>query len=296
MGTFSNGFGLMRQSWRVLRADKELVLFPIMSGIAGVVILCSFALPVALTIPWGELGQKNGGHIRMNVFYYLAIFSFYLVNFTVMHFFNSALAACVLERFRGGNPTLAFGFKTATTRLPHIVGWAVLSATVGLIIKGIQERVGLIGNIITAMIGIVWAIASYFVVPVLVAENIGPIDALKRSGQLMSKTWGVSLVSNMGMGLVGFGLGVLVILPLLAGIPLCIAATTESSGINGVMLGGGITCIVLSIIGMLMLALVMTTLKAILNTALYHFAVQGTAPAGFDDAMLRQAFRTKKKK
>ncbi len=299
MGAISNGFSLMGQSWRVLRADKELVLFPIISAAAGVLVMLSFAVPFAMMIPWDAFGQQSAhasqARFTLTIAHYALILSFYIVNFSVVNFFNSALAACVLERFRGGNPTIAYGIAEARKQLHNIIGWAVLSATVGMIIQAIQERVGLIGKIVTALIGVAWSIASYFVVPVLIAEKLGPIDALKRSGMLMTKTWGASLISNVGLGLAGFLGALAALLPMAGGIVLCVLASQHAK-VDPVMLSLGIACIAISIILLMGLVLITSTLKLILNAALYHFAVQGHAPIGFDDDVLRQAFRTKKGK
>ncbi len=295
MQLINNSVGLMRQSWRVLRADSELILFPIMSAVAGTLVMLSFLGPLALLVPWEALA-KNEPHakIQFDIMHYALMLGFYIINFSVINFFNSALAACVMERFRGGNPTLRFGLRAAASRIHHIVGWAVLSATVGMIIKAVQERVGIVGKIVTAFLGVAWTIASYFVVPVLIAENLGPIDALKRSGSLMSKTWGTALVSNLGMGLVSFALGLLVIIPMGGGITM-IALGASGPKADPLLIGLGIALVALSIILIMAWALISSTLRAILNTALYHFAVHGAAPAGFDESTMRAAFRTKTK-
>lgn len=297
MSVFSNGWALMRQSWHVLRADKELVVFPILSAAAGLVVLASFALPFAMTIPWESIGRKGEEQpeLHLGLTHYALLFSFYVVNFMAINFFNAALAACVLERFRGGDPTVRFGLRAAVDRLPQIVGWALLAATVGMIIKAIQERVGLIGKIVTAIIGVAWTIASYFVVPVLIAEKIGPIDALKRSGQLITQTWGASLVSNVGLGLAGFLAVLAALLPLGGGVALLIFGLSSRPDPQPAMVTIGIALIVVAAFALMAVSLITATLKSILNTALYHYAVHGAAPEGFDNNLFQQAFRTKKK-
>lgn len=300
MSVIANSVGLLRQSWRVLRADKELVVFPILSATAGLLVFASFMAPLAMLIPWEQVTQHPAKDVKtqLTVVHYTLMFGFYVVNFMVVSFFNSALAACVLERFRGGDPTVKFGLKAAVSRLHHIVGWAFLAATVGMVIKAIQERVGLVGKIVTGILGVAWTIASYFVIPVLVAENVGPIEALKRSGKLMSRTWGTSLASNIGLGLVGVLAVIVVALLATTGVILVLMGATSRSGSSSMdyaLIIPGVLCVGGAILLGMAWGLINSALRSILNTALYHYAVNGAAPAGFDQATLQAAFKVKSK-
>lgn len=297
METVRRSIDLLRQSWRVLRADKELIAFPILSGLAGLAILISFAIPIALIMPWEELSKQNKDALRdqLTIAHYAVMFGFYVLNFLAMNFFNAALAACVMERFRGGNPTVAFGLKAAVNKLHLILGWSLLAATVGVILRAIQERSGIFGRLITGFIGVAFTIASYFVIPVLVAENVGPIEGLKRSAKLMTKTWGTALVSNVGLGIIGVLAVFAIIIPMAGGVTLLIFGTTGTQT-NTAMVAGGIACLVLGVVLIIAWALISSTLNVILNTALYKFATTGEAPAGFDAASMQRAFREKPKK
>ncbi len=42
----ATGWELSKQSFRVLRSDKSLVLFPLFSGVACLLVLASFAAPL----------------------------------------------------------------------------------------------------------------------------------------------------------------------------------------------------------------------------------------------------------
>lgn len=297
METVRRSIDLLRQSWRVLKADKELVAFPILSGIAGLLVLISFALPIALTVPWEELRQQKGDQLRdqVSLLHYAVLFGFYVVNFLVINFFNAALAACVMERFRGGNPTIAFGLRAAAGKIHLILGWSIFAATIGMVLRAIQERVGFLGKIITGLLGAAFTIASYFVIPVLVAENVGPIEGLKRSAKLMSKTWGTALASNVGLGLVGLAVAVLIIIPFAGGVTLLIMGTAGVQTVQPMIIGG-IACLALGVVMIIAWALISSTLNVILNTALYTFATSGEAPKGFDAEAMRRAFREKAKK
>src|SRR5262249_1074067 len=131
-------------------------------------------------------------------------FVFYVVQYTIVFYCNSALVGAALIRLRGGQPTLGDGFRIANERFGSIVGYALVAATVGVILRQIAQR-GMIGRILGTGFGLAWNVATFLAVPVLVVEGVGPIEAVKRSSQLLKKTWGEQIVGNIGLGLV-FGL------------------------------------------------------------------------------------------
>src|SRR5438128_2315901 len=134
---------LAKQSWRLLAADLSLLVFPLLSGIACFAVLLSFVMPVVWSDSYRDLlGNRALGYGLMFAFYFLCYFA--------ITFFNAALAACVIEHFRGGQPTVMFGLHAAAARLPQIVAWAALAATVGFILRLIEERVRLVGRLIAA--------------------------------------------------------------------------------------------------------------------------------------------------
>ncbi|MCA9052352.1 MAG: hypothetical protein KDA75_00880 [Planctomycetaceae bacterium] len=277
----SNGWNLALESWHVLRQDKQLLVFPLFSGIACLLVLASFAAPLMLTGYGQVLAEDPDG--MQNPVAWLLLFAYYCVNYFVIVFFNSALVACAAIRLRGGDPTIGSGFRAAMNRLPQIAGWAVASATVGVILKAIESRSEKVGAIVAALLGAAWTIGTFFVVPVLVIERLGPIDATKRSLAIIRDTWGESLVANMGIGL----LVTLAALPLVAllmgGIYLLQAGPPAVGG----------TLIALAILGMILLSLISSALDAIVLTALYLYAADDTPPGAFDGRLLRQAFASK---
>ncbi len=198
-GRIANGWELARQSWSVLLADKKLLVFPLISSLACMLVLASFALPVAFNIDWHALAASKGQQVNVqfnNPTYYALLFAFYFANYFVVVFFNAALVACVREQFRGGNPSIGFGLSAAASRLPQILLWALLSATVGMILQMIAERSKLVGQIIVSLLGAAWSIATYFAVPVLVVEKVGPFQVFSRSVSLLKKSWGEAIVAN----------------------------------------------------------------------------------------------------
>jgi Family of unknown function (DUF6159) len=280
----ATGWELMKQSFSVLKEDKELVIFPILSGLACLLVLASFAVPLYATDSLQQvLGDGEDG--TRNPLAYVVMFAFYVVNYFAIVFFNAALVSCALRRMEGGDPTVGYGLQQATARLPQIVAWAVLSATVGVVLKAIESRSEWVGRLVTSLVGAAWAIATYFVVPVLVVEQAGPVQALKRSASIMRKTWGETLVGKMGLGLVTL----VAMLPGIAAIMLGITVGGASG--QGWLAGAGIA---LGVVWILAVSLVASAMQSILLTALYLYATEGKAPPQFDATLLQSAFGSKK--
>ncbi len=279
---FATGWELTKQSIRVLRLDKELLLFPLCSGIACTIVLASFALPLWFSGAL-EAAEKAPEGLSQNVLTYVVLFAFYFVNYFVIIFFNSALVGCAIIRLKGGDPTVSDGFGAAMARLPQIAAWALVAATVGLILKAIESRSERVGQIVTSLIGMAWSITTFFVVPVIVIEKAGPVEAIKRSVAIMRKAWGESLTANFGIGFITFLLTLIGLVPLAAGVFLL------SSGVPAI----GVLLIAIAIIWVLAVSLISSALGSIILAALYIYAAEDKVPNEFDSSLIRGAFAKK---
>lgn len=276
---FSHSWELVKSSASVLRSDKELLIFPLLSAICCVIVAASFFVPAALGGMFTDMDEEN-----MSPLFYVLVFAFYLVQYFVIIFFNSALIGAAMIRLNGGDPTVADGFRIARSKLPAIFGYAIIAATVGVVLRAVQERFGFIGQFVIGLIGLAWTVASFLVVPVLVSQDIGPVDAVKRSAELLKKTWGQNLIGTGGIGIV-FGLAIFAF-ALLGGGLIVLAV---SSGILAIT----ITTIVAVVIALLLLILIQTALQGVYAAALYRYATEGDAGAGFDRELVAGAFKVK---
>ncbi len=208
-------FERLQRSWdlalqclEVLRNDKSLLLLPLFSGIALVLIVGTFAVPL---MPLAMALSPKSGRPPDHMLLYILLFMFYFVQFSVMNFFNTALVEVAMQGFDGKEATVRDGLQRAWSRLPEILLYSVIAATVGTLLRAIEERVGFIGRIVVGLIGFVWAVATALVVPVLAAEDVGPFEAINRSAELIKKAWGEQIIGNVGIGLVfGLAAGILV--------------------------------------------------------------------------------------
>jgi len=281
-GRLARSWDLMKASGAVLAADKELLLLPVMSALAGLAVMASFLVP-ALMDGWLQaLAGSPDGSPDPRLF--LWVFAFYVVLYFVGFFFNAALVAAALERLRGGDPTLGSALASAWRHKGTILGYAIIAATVGLILKMIEQRVGWVGRLIVGLLGAAWTVVTFLVVPTLVAEGIGPLDAVKRSASLLGKTWGENLIGNAGIGIA------FVILYLIAGL-LSALLLMGAQAVGGEV--GLTVALVLVVVGFLLLATANAALSAIYCAALYRFAADGEAPSAFGSERLQQAFQPK---
>lgn len=275
----SRSWGLIKASAGVLAKDKELLVFPLLSAVCTLIVAAAFLLPA---FGMGALDGLREGGTSPTV--YVFAFLFYLVQYFVIFFFNSALVGAAMIRLEGGDPTLSDGLRIASSKALPILGYAAIAATVGMILRAIQERSGFLGRLVAGFLGVAWTVASFLVVPVLVSRNVGPIDAVKESAVLLKKTWGENLIGQGGVGLV-FGL-IFFAMIIVGGGAIIAVATTG----NGVLIG---LVVALVIIALLLGGLVQAALSGIYSAALYRYAVGAGDSQGFDAQLLGQAFRTK---
>lgn len=288
-GRISRGWALLRDSWSVVRVDKNLLIFPVLSAVACLLVVASFALPMVLNPHLAEMllgdGTEPGsGGIVYTIASYALLFLFYFANYFVVVFFNTALISCAITRFRGGEPTVGGGLRAAAARMPQIIGWALLAATVGMILRAIEDRSKLLGKIVVNLIGLAWAVVTYLVLPVLVVEGLGPFAAVRRSAAVLKETWGESLTGQVSLGVLNF-------LFALPGLGLIIAGATL--GATSYPLWAAILCGGLGLLYLIGLAIVLSTLQQVFLAAVYLHASERLVPMGFSEDSLRSAFRRK---
>lgn len=280
MGKFARTWQLMGASLRMLQQDKRLIVFPLISGVALAIVIALFAVPVFVALH-AHVGTDGPVHLPPQG--YLALFVFYFLDYFVIIFFNAALVACVLKQIDGEQPTLGYGLAFAWQRLPQIMGWALLTSSVGMLLRMLEEKVGLIGRIVVGLLGMAWSVTSFLVVPVLVAEGSGPIESYKRSVEMLKQTWGEQIIGNVSFGLLFAVFGI---------VPAFLLVFIAALGGKGIFLAVAAILVVYLVV----LALVQSTLQTIYQVAIYLYAANGEAPRGFDNQLVAEAFREKRSK
>lgn len=260
---------LFKTSWGILMDDKKLLVFPILSGIVSIIVLLTFVLPIVI-------GKFLGAAI-----FYIALFAFYLASYFVVIFFNTALISCVNAKLQGRDMPVGEGLSVALAHFIPILGWALVSATVGVILHALKERAGIAGQIAAALVGGAWGLVTFFVVPILVLENKGVFESIGESAALIRKTWGESIIGAGSITLVYFFLVAVLIVATIAAI--FVAAMMQLSGVI-------LLIVALALIIGILLAVTGFAMQGIYVTALYTYAKTGTVPAAFHRDVIQNAF------
>jgi hypothetical protein len=262
MGFFdglSRSFALMKLSLSVVKSEKKLLIFPVLTGIATIAIMATFILPLVFFYQF------------MPVYVVvLMLFVLYFLLYFVGIYFTAALIGCATMYMQGGKPELSDGFTIANRNMGRLLQWALVAAIVGLIIRALESaaRDNIVARIIISLIGFAWSMATFFVVPVILYEelNVGP--AIKRSGNVFRNTWGETWVSSFGFGIFFLLLG------LLGFVPLIFAFIIGSYILI-------IVCLVTALVWWVLVAILATAVDGVLTAALYRYARTGEVGLGF---------------
>jgi len=270
---------LIKASTAVLQDDGELLLLPILSGAATLAVGGAF---IWQAMNDGTLEGLKTGQTTLSASFYVWLFAFYLVQYFVIIFFNTALVGAALDRLDGRDPTIRSALGLAITRIGPIFGYAIVSATVGLLLRFIGEKLGIIGRLFEAGGGLAWTVTTFLVVPVLAAEGIGPVEAIVRSVGLLRKTWGENIVGTAGISLV-IGVFAFAVCLVFAGSLQLMPANHAIA--MALMIACAAAFIAIFAFG--------AALSAVYSAAVYYYAVIGEPPDGFDRDLIRGAFGPK---
>ena len=282
----SRSWELVKASYAVLRQDREMLLFPLLSMIGTIIVTILFIIPLASTGIFEAASTEEGMSNSQSITAFVIAFLFYFVTYTVIIFSNVAIDGMAMMRLRGEDPTVKDGFRIASEHINVILGYAAISATIGMILNAIRgNEDNIIGQIVAGLIGTAWNLITFLVIPVLVIEGVGPIEGIKRSGSLLKSTWGENVVGSFAMGIISF----LVMLGagLIIGLPLFLIASATNSGI---IIALAVAVIVLMFVA---IGLFFSALNSIFTAALYNYATGNGAGEFFPESMISGAFTSK---
>jgi hypothetical protein len=274
MGRFQMSWEIAKRSWAVLRADKTLAWFPVLSALGSLIVIAALG---GLFLVAG-IDDTSSGTSLQPIGYVLIVVA-YLALAMVQTYFLAGLVAGADQRLRGNDSSLKSALEIANSRLHRLLPWAVVTATVTMVLQAIEERFGIIGTIVARLVGLAWQLVTFLVVPILVLEDLGVGDALKRSKDLFKKTWGENVLGQFGLGAVGF----LLSLPGILLIGIGVAIGTAGLIVLGAI---GVTWLLVS-------AVIVSALSGIYRTALYHYAANGQVPGEFSGIDFAAAFKRK---
>jgi len=298
-GRLSRGWSMAKASFTVLKQYPKLAILPAMSGaifllVAGV-ILASLLPQLGLahnttSSIWNWLGDGKSP----SIWFYVAGFAVVFVMTAMAIFFNVALIHCALRAHAGETPSIRAGLAAAVSLLPQILGWALVTTTIGIVLNmitdALKDYLGFLGGLLGGLLELSWAVITYFVVPVLVTEKVGPITAVKRSAAVLRSKWGESLAGEARIGLLGTLFFLLSALIFAGG-----AALVFSKGAMA-MAGIGVILMVLGVLAAIVSMVVVQTLSTIFQSGVYIYATTGQVPPSLDRDLVEGAFQPKPKK
>jgi hypothetical protein len=277
MGGIKRGWALTRQSWKVLSGDLSLAVFPLLSAISAILAVVAIWAPTlfARGVCAGRAVDEQDPVI------YIAGFATAYVSTFIAVFFNVALAACAVRSLCGEDTTVGEGFRAAARRIGPILGWAFVATTVGLILRALEERLPLLGRIAVWLTGAAWAVATFFVIPVVALEGSGPVRSLQRSAAVVKARWGESATGAATITVAMWLVGIMVVLSGAAGTFALLAIGQQVPGA---------VVLAVTVAGVIVTALISSALGQIFRVAVYQYAVSGQAPSVFDGRLLQTAF------
>jgi hypothetical protein len=277
MGSIKRGWALTKQSWQVLKSDKSLVIFPILSTIFAILAMVAIWAPTLIV-----RGVFHGHPVDRHdpVFYIAGLATAYVSTFIAI-FFNVALAACAVRSMRGEDTKVGEGISAAMHRLVPILGWTVVTTTVGLILRALRERLPTLGRIIAGILGAAWAIATFFVIPAIALEGTGPVHSLKRSASVIKARWGEGATGAATISIVTFLVSLVIVL---------VGGMGGAALLAIRLLPLGVAVLAATVAAVIIVSFISSALSQIFRVAVYQFAVTGQTPGGFDGRMLQAAF------
>ncbi len=284
MDTFQRSWQLFKASWAVLRADRELMWFPVISTVVMIAVTIVFLLPVGVI--FGVMAANSRSSSFNELIGLALLFVFYMVSNAVALYFNSALVGAAMMRIDGGDPTLRDGLRLANHRWQKIVAYAAISATVGVILQTLRERASFLSGFIASLGSMAWNLATFFVVPILIVKDISAWEAVKESAALLKRTWGEQVIS---VGGIGFVATLAFIGTLFVGLLASAMLSSISTSLGGVMLA-------VTVLAVIVISVATSALNGILRAIVYRYAETGSVPNDFDIDVIRGMFGSNKKK
>jgi len=283
MGVWARSWSITRTSFSLIGKDKEMLWFPILSGVFSLLFSAALIVPTFVL----KIAQQAGGdRLVVGPLQWIVLFITYFGLSFIATFFNVCVVHTTRVRLSGGDATFLDSIKFAFSRVHLILGWSLLSATVGIFLRvldGMAERAGVIGriflSILRSMLALAWSIMTVFVVPAMVYKDLGPFDAIRDSLDTLKRTWGESLVRYYGLGLASF----------LCALP-CILLIVAGGAVASAVPAAGIALIALGVLALLSVIILFGVANTVFNTVLYHWATNGAAAEGFDAGVLSGAF------
>lgn len=288
MGKWRASYLLAIEGLELLKKDKQVLLFPVLSGMASIAALVFFC--VLYWLLGGDFAAdtpQNAGS-QFGSMSYGVLLLLYLTLAFITTFFQSGLTAVVDARINGRSMTFKEGMHTAKAHGEKIFLWSLLSATVGVILGFISERSKWLGKLVASLFGAAWGIITFFIVPALILEGGNVSGAIKSSAETFKKTWGETLLVNFSAGLF-FGLVAFLVI-VCSGIFMAISFVFLPAVIAVPLFFLFLTFLIMFLVGICVLS---SAINSIFRVVLYEYAKAGHLADTFAPELILGALKKK---
>lgn len=282
LGAFKASFLIIKESFGILKQEKEILFFPIAAFFTHLALITVFLSAIFFLLLGGSLDTKvenvNGGNIIASSIF----FTYYIVSLFITNFYQTGVFSIAHARFSGGDISFGDGIKVAWSKFGVLILWSLVMATVGVIISFI-ERQRTLGWIVGKILGVAWAVLTYFSLPLLVIGNKNIKESFEESAFIMKKTWGETAFVYFGTGYATFLIALFIfLLPFLS----LFAADSVFYPVLFVLIG-------IALFLLICLVVITSALNAIFKLALYEYASTGLVPQGFSEELITKGVRSK---
>jgi hypothetical protein len=272
-GRIARSWRLTRAAWDVVRSDRSLLVLAAISAITG-------GVGLALIFILGgsfQNGRLKGDELAL----YALIFAYPLTFISV--FFNTAIAAAASAALEGRHLSVGQALAVPMRKLPTVALWSLIAAVVGFLLEQAASRLPLGGSIAARLVGLGWALASLFAIPIIALEDCSAPEALKRSSHIVKKRWGEGIGGSL---IIGAWTAIAVLLAIVVFVVAAVA-TNDVPAVRDAVI----------VLGVLVLAAIVAVQLVVRQTfavALYRYATDGTAQGPFAEGDLQAPFARKR--
>lgn len=292
----ARSWSIFKNSLSVLRCNKKLIVFPLLtSGFVIMLALLIFSGVFAAMLADPQFGAKlsrmgdssQNAHYALQTWHVVVMFAAYFVSIFLATFFNVAFYSEIIHGLNSEPVFLMRGFKFAFSKCGSIAMWALLGATVGMILKLLEERFGWLGQWVIRLIGLAWNVVTVFAVPVIICEedSFNPIKNLKKSASVIRTTWGESLIGFLGISALN---GLLIIPTLLLTVVLAVASGVYLSVILAAIIA------ILGIVAIVCISMLLGVAQKIYIASLYLYATTGFLNEVYDEEQMQNPWKVKR--
>ncbi len=306
MGKFATSMDLLKRSVTVIRENKKLLLFPLIVSTCILIMAAFYLAPVVLASTvhtWFDAKPSAGGGLSASLkpAGYLLLAGLYLLSMFIATFFNVAFFHEILHALDGRSVSVRRGVRFAASRLRAIAIWSLFAGLVGLLIGALEERIGMFGRGVVAVIGLAWSVASVFAIPAIVREDQGvnPVRYLKFSAGILRKTWGEAIIGYAGITLGGIALlvgvgGIVLFTAGLVGLafPMIRLMTSLTTPMIALFVIKAMSFTAL-VGGLIFVLYVFKAINQVYLGALFIYATEGVVPGPFSEADMNLGWNIK---